>query len=157
MRMSLLDVSIRTRLALAIALLLALLIVVAAQSFSGFQALSQSAHDLVDRKARHVFLADCANQHAQTAAKRRHSGVALASQVIEEHAPEQLSLIGEMREALAGNQFVAFYQPKMDLHTRRITGAEALIRWRHPLHGLVPPGKFIPFAEQTGFIREITP
>ncbi|MBI5920475.1 MAG: EAL domain-containing protein [Betaproteobacteria bacterium] len=90
-------------------------------------------------------------------AKRRHSGVALAVHEVEETAPEQLSLIGEMREALADAQFVVFYQPKMDLRTRRITGAEALIRWRHPVRGLVPPGKFIPFAEQTGFIREITP
>jgi diguanylate cyclase (GGDEF)-like protein len=90
-------------------------------------------------------------------AKRRHSGVALASREIEEHTHVQLSLIGEMREALARDQFVAFYQPKMDLRTRRITGAEALIRWRHPSRGLVPPGQFIPFAEQTGFIREITP
>lgn len=90
-------------------------------------------------------------------AKRRHSGVALANSEVEEHTHEQLSLIGEMRDALAGDQFVVFYQPKMDLRTRRITGAEALIRWRHPVRGLVPPGKFIPFAEQTGFIGEITP
>ena len=62
-----------------------------------------------------------------------------------------------MRVALAEGQFVPFYQPKMDLRSRRITGAEALIRWRHPTRGLVPPGLFIPFAEQTGFIREITP
>lgn len=45
----------------------------------------------------------------------------------------------------------------MDLASRRIAGAEALIRWRHPTRGLVLPGLFIPFAEQTGFIREITP
>ena len=90
-------------------------------------------------------------------AKRRHCGVSLASDKSEAHPHEQLSLIGEMREALASEQFVAFYQPKMDLQTRRIVGAEALIRWNHPVRGLVPPGKFIPFAEQTGFIREITP
>ena len=94
---------------------------------------------------------------ARHTAKRRHSGVELAPHKIEEYAHEQLSLIGEMREALTDNQFVVFFQPKMDLRTRRITGAEALIRWRHPSRGLVPPGMFIPFAEQTGFIREITP
>lgn len=90
-------------------------------------------------------------------AKQRHAGVALASAEDRDPSPDQLSLIGEMREALAGNQFVVFYQPKLDLKTQRVTAAEALIRWRHPERGLVPPGKFIPFAEQTGFIREITP
>jgi diguanylate cyclase (GGDEF)-like protein len=90
-------------------------------------------------------------------AKQRHAGVALAAQEDAEPSSDQLSLIGEMREALAGDQFVVFYQPKLDLKTRRVTAAEALIRWRHPQRGLVPPGSFIPFAEQTGFIREITP
>ena len=94
---------------------------------------------------------------ALRSAKRRHVGVAMAQAVKEPSAPEQLSLIGEMRVALSENQFVPFYQPKMNLRSRQITGAEALIRWRHPTRGLVPPGLFIPFAEQTGFIREITP
>lgn len=95
--------------------------------------------------------------NALRSAKRRHAGIALAQQDSDEPAPEQLSLIGQMREALDHGHFVVFYQPKMDIKTRRITGAEALIRWRHPERGLIPPGLFIPFAEQTGFIREITP
>jgi diguanylate cyclase (GGDEF)-like protein len=90
-------------------------------------------------------------------AKQRHAGVAQASDEDDLPSPEQLSLIGEMREALAQDQFVVFYQPKLDLKTRHVRAAEALIRWRHPERGLVPPAKFIPFAEQTGFIREITP
>ena len=90
-------------------------------------------------------------------AKQRHAGVALAAHEEAEPSADQLSLIGEMREALAQDQFVVFYQPKLNLKTRRVTAAEALIRWRHPERGLVPPVKFIPFAEQTGFIREITP
>lgn len=95
--------------------------------------------------------------NALRSAKRRHAGIALAQQDADEPAAEQLSLIGEMREALDHGHFVVFYQPKMDLKSRRITGAEALIRWRHPVRGMIPPGMFIPFAEQTGFIREITP
>jgi diguanylate cyclase (GGDEF)-like protein len=90
-------------------------------------------------------------------AKQHHDGVAQASAADAEPSPDQLSLIGEMREALARDQFVVFYQPKLDLKTGRVSGAEALIRWRHPERGLIPPGTFIPFAEQTGFIREITP
>lgn len=90
-------------------------------------------------------------------AKRRHDGFAFGGDVADEPPHEQLALIGEMREALVRDQFVAYFQPKLDLASGRIKGAEALLRWRHPEKGLVPPGRFIPFAEQTGFIREITP
>jgi diguanylate cyclase (GGDEF)-like protein len=94
---------------------------------------------------------------AMSAAKRQHLGFAFAADVGEEPLHEQLSLIGEMRDAMAREEFVLYYQPKLDLASGRITGAEALIRWRHPTRGLVPPARFIPFAEHTGFIREITP
>jgi diguanylate cyclase (GGDEF)-like protein len=94
---------------------------------------------------------------AMNTAKRHHISVAFASDIGEEPQHEQLSLLGEMREALARQEFVIYYQPKLDLVSRQITGAEALIRWLHPERGLVPPMRFIPFAEQTGFIREITP
>ncbi|MGJ7914314.1 putative bifunctional diguanylate cyclase/phosphodiesterase [Massilia sp. LXY-6] len=98
---------------------------------------------------------------ALAAARRRRSGLAFAHEAGAEPAPEQLSLIGDMRAAMAkgahGGEFLLAYQPKMDLKTGRITAAEALLRWRHPQRGMVPPGSFVPFAEQTGFIREITP
>jgi diguanylate cyclase (GGDEF)-like protein len=94
---------------------------------------------------------------ALAAAKRRRSGLAFAHEAGEEPAPEQLSLIGDMRAAMADGQFVLAYQPKLDLANGRIVAAEALLRWRHPERGMVPPVSFIPFAEQTGFIREITP
>ncbi len=94
---------------------------------------------------------------AMTLAKRRHDGFAFGASIDDEPHHEQLALIGEMREALARDEFVVFFQPKLDLASGRIKGAEALLRWRHPGWGLVPPGRFIPFAEQTGFIREITP
>ncbi|MDO9467915.1 MAG: EAL domain-containing protein [Thiobacillus sp.] len=90
-------------------------------------------------------------------AKRRQSGFMLAEQVGPGPLPEHLSLIGEMRDALDKREFILHYQPKLDLASGRIVGAEALLRWQHPERGLVPPGRFIPFAESTGFIREITP
>lgn len=96
-------------------------------------------------------------EFAMSAAKRRHDGYALGAEEAD-HAPHaNLALIGEMRDALKNNEFVVYFQPKLDLVSGRISGAEALLRWRHPERGLVPPGSFIPFAEQTGFIREITP
>ncbi|MBI3576116.1 MAG: EAL domain-containing protein [Gammaproteobacteria bacterium] len=58
---------------------------------------------------------------------------------------------------MARQEFLLYYQPKLDLASGQVTAVEALIRWRHPQQGMVPPGKFIPFAEKTGFIRELTP
>ncbi len=94
---------------------------------------------------------------ARILAKRQQGGIAFCSGEEGEPSREQLSLIGEMRGALSRDEFVVFYQPKMELASDKVTAAEALIRWQHPERGLIPPGRFIPFAEQTGFIREITP
>ena len=60
-----------------------------------------------------------------------------------------------MRSALEQGQFIAYYQPKVDLTTGRIAGAEALVRWKHPTRGLIPPGKFIPLFEHNGFIGQL--
>ncbi len=96
-------------------------------------------------------------EHAMRSAKRLREDFAFSSQCSAEPAHEQLSLIGEMREALERGEFIAHYQPKFNLASNKVTGTEALLRWQHPTKGLIPPGKFIPFAEKTGFIRDITP
>jgi diguanylate cyclase (GGDEF)-like protein len=72
-----------------------------------------------------------------------------------EHALERQSLESGLRYALEQREFVLYYQPKMDLETEAITGAEALIRWRQPGRGIVLPEKFIPIAEQCGYIVPI--
>jgi diguanylate cyclase (GGDEF)-like protein len=94
---------------------------------------------------------------ALAAAKRRHAGIAFAQETGAEPAHEQLSLIGDMRRALAAGEFTLAYQPKLALASGRIVAVEALLRWQHPERGGIAPARFIPFAEQTGFIREITP
>ena len=72
-----------------------------------------------------------------------------------EHALERQSLESGLRHALDRREFELYFQPKMDLETEAITGAEALIRWRQPEQGIVLPEKFIPIAEQCGYIVPI--
>lgn len=67
-------------------------------------------------------------------------------------ALEQLELEQQLRRALDRQEFVVFYQPRLQLHTGRVTGMEALVRWQHPQRGLVGPGEFIPLAEESGLI-----
>ena len=70
-------------------------------------------------------------------------------------ALERLRLQADMRGALARKEFVLVYQPQVDLRSGRVFGVEALIRWRHPELGLIPPAKFIPIAEASGLIVSI--
>lgn len=64
--------------------------------------------------------------------------------------------MGELRQAIDKGQLTVHYQPKIDLKTRQICGAEALIRWAHPEHGILLPDEFIGLAEQTGLIKPMT-
>ncbi len=70
-------------------------------------------------------------------------------------AKNRLALEKRMRAALANGEFVLFYQPKVEPKSNRVRGAEALIRWRDPVHGMISPGEFIPVAEETGLIVDI--
>lgn len=67
-------------------------------------------------------------------------------------AEERLTLETELRKALKEKQFVLFYQPKVAVDSGKAVGMEALLRWRHPERGLIPPDKFLPFLEDTGLI-----
>ena len=68
---------------------------------------------------------------------------------------QHLQLENDLRHAIDNNELVLFYQPQVESKTGKIVGAETLIRWRHPEHGLVSPAKFIPIAEETGVINTI--
>ena len=70
-------------------------------------------------------------------------------------ARDRIATVHDLRYALEREQLLAYYQPKLNLRTRQITGFEALIRWRHPARGIVYPGEFIELAEDTGLIVPI--
>ncbi len=72
------------------------------------------------------------------------------------HRPELLSLMSDLRRGLLRGELQLYYQPKLNLHTHTITGAEALVRWRHPTRGDIPPEIFITLAEETGNIQYLT-
>jgi diguanylate cyclase (GGDEF)-like protein len=74
---------------------------------------------------------------------------------IDGHLTNQVLLETEMRLALQANDFILHYQPQVDLATKKVVGVEALIRWQHPTMGEIPPGNFIPIAEETGLIIPI--
>jgi diguanylate cyclase (GGDEF)-like protein len=99
----------------------------------------------------------------------RHADLALAQarssqtpryqffrQTLSDRAARLRMIKFELRHALERDQLRVFYQPKLDLKTRRITGMEALLRWEHPEHAMIPPGEFIPIAERTGLISPIS-
>ncbi len=67
-------------------------------------------------------------------------------------ALQRVALENDLRQALKLKQLTVLYQPQLDLHSRQVIGAEALVRWHHPSKGPIPPDQFIPLAEETGFI-----
>jgi EAL domain-containing protein (putative c-di-GMP-specific phosphodiesterase class I) len=90
-------------------------------------------------------------------AKHANSGHALYDSKLDQHNPTRLALLGELRHAVEQEQFVLYYQPKVNLKTFQVTGVEALVRWNHPREDLLLPDTFIPLLEQTGMIRSLTP
>jgi diguanylate cyclase (GGDEF)-like protein len=101
-------------------------------------------------------LLQCADV-AMYAAKSAHTGVQEYSAERDTYSPDRLTLLGELRAALAERQLVLHYQPKVDVASRRVVGFEALVRWPHPTRGLVPPDVFVPLAEHTGMMNLLTP
>jgi diguanylate cyclase (GGDEF)-like protein len=89
-------------------------------------------------------------------AKQRNDGAVVYDPMIDKASETSLSLLTELRNAIENNEFRLHVQPKMKLATGEVVGVESLVRWAHPVRGNVFPDEFIPFAEQTGFIRVLT-
>jgi diguanylate cyclase (GGDEF)-like protein len=93
---------------------------------------------------------------AMYVAKRTNTGYALYDERHDKNSAERLSLMSELRQAVEHDQLTLYYQPKVDLCTHKVKYVEALVRWDHPTRGFVSPDQFIPFAEQTGYIKTIS-
>ncbi|MDI6098159.1 EAL domain-containing protein [Actinoplanes sp. NEAU-A12] len=98
-------------------------------------------------------------QHADIAmytAKRNRLGIAVYDPEADRRDSQELSLIGELRRAIDEDELVLHYQPKVATSNGRVRGVEALIRWEHPVRGLLQPGDFIPQAEESEVIVPLT-
>ena len=93
---------------------------------------------------------------AMYAAKERRLGVRTYDPGLDSSSAYSLSLLTELRIAVDTNQLQLYLQPKVRLADGAVIGAEALVRWQHPERGLVQPMEFVPFAEQSGFVRQLT-
>ncbi len=96
--------------------------------------------------------ADVAMYHAKNQGRNNYQ---FYTKSMNATALQQLALENDLRKALDRGEFLLYYQPTIDVQTRTIIGAEALVRWNHPNKGMISPGEFIPLAEETGLIVSI--
>jgi diguanylate cyclase (GGDEF)-like protein/PAS domain S-box-containing protein len=89
-------------------------------------------------------------------AKRGGSGYALYDPDVDEHSPKRIARMSELRRAIDDAQMLIHYQPKVNLSTRNLESVEALVRWNHPEHGLLPPEQFVQLAEHVGLIQVLS-
>ena len=100
-------------------------------------------------------LADIAMYRAKQGGDSDAENVAFYSQDMNQGMQERMRIESGLRQALGNGQLLLHYQPKYSIATGQIIGAEALVRWKHPERGLVPPAEFIPLAEATGLVVQV--
>ncbi|HEX4493608.1 MAG TPA: EAL domain-containing protein [Acidimicrobiia bacterium] len=93
---------------------------------------------------------------AMYVAKRTHSGAELFAIDQDSSSRTRLTMLGELRHAIETGELVLYYQPQLELRTGAIRGFEALVRWNHPVRGVLAPAEFLPLAEHTGLVRPLT-
>jgi len=100
-------------------------------------------------------MADIAMQRAKEKAENPDRSVAFYRLDMNEGMQQRMQIESGLRHALGHGELVLHYQPKFEIGSARLVGAEALVRWHHPQRGMVPPGEFIPLAETTGLIVQV--
>jgi len=103
--------------------------------------------------------ADTVLRHADVAmyqAKETRAGTAVYDPEQDLNDEARLTLAGELRRAIHNEELVLHFQPKAELATGQIVGVEALVRWQHPERGFIPPNEFVPIAERTGLIKQLS-
>jgi len=93
---------------------------------------------------------------AMYVAKQDNIGFVVYSKDLDEHSPHRLTLMGELREGIKCDELKLYYQPKVLSASNKLDSVEALVRWQHKIHGLMLPDDFIPMAERTGLIQDLT-
>jgi diguanylate cyclase (GGDEF)-like protein len=89
-------------------------------------------------------------------AKEAGTGIEVYCAQRDRHSPSRLGLFGDVRRAISGAELELYYQPKAAMASGEIAGLEALLRWRHPRRGVLGPEEFLPVAESSGLIRQVT-
>ena len=112
-------------------------------------AISQGADDATEAMLRRADV-------AMYLAKERGSGIEVYTPDADPHTPERLALAAELRDAIPRGELVLHFQPKVTVARGEVDGVEALVRWQHPERGLLPPGAFLHFAEQSDLMRPLT-
>ncbi|MEZ0149101.1 MAG: EAL domain-containing protein [Candidatus Reddybacter sp.] len=93
---------------------------------------------------------------AMFSAKKNRNNYSFYQQGMEDQVARRMELENELRYAINHDQLVLHYQPQVDLKSNCVVAAETLIRWEHPKHGFLSPTEFIPLAEETGLIKDLT-
>ena len=89
-------------------------------------------------------------------AQESSNGLAVYDSSFDAHSPRRLTLMSELGQAIDRNELELYYQPKVSIDTGKIYGVEALVRWNHPTHGLIPPDDFVPLVERTRTIQTLS-
>ena len=100
-------------------------------------------------------LLKCADAAVESAKAAGRNTYRFFTQEMNADLLEQMRLTGDLNRAVRQHEFLLHFQPQVDIRTGRITGAEALVRWQHPVDGLISPARFIPIAERSGHIVQI--
>lgn len=123
-------------------------IVIEARASMGISLFPEQAHDFSTL----MRYADV----AMYTAKKAMTAVEVYDAKHDQHSPKRLLLMNELGKAIRDNQLTLYYQPKISLETNKVVGVEALARWIHPTMGFISPAEFVPIAEMTDLINEMT-